>query len=131
MRAFCRFCTAVDTSSYCSALPAYLQYFCALVKSCADRVTPPGGGRGKGAGEERSISTAWLQSAGVNSEAAAKSLRAQLACYYCTAHVALRLHIPEYYSVRTECLQNIVSEYIYITHIWKKITVKSSSEGCK
>jgi len=26
-RAFCRFWTAVATSSYCSALPAYLQYF--------------------------------------------------------------------------------------------------------
>ncbi len=26
-RAFCRFWMAVPTSSYCSALPAYLQYF--------------------------------------------------------------------------------------------------------
>lgn len=85
MRAFCRFCTAVDTSSYCSALPAYLQYFCAFVKSCGERVTPPGGGRG-GAGLERSK---------VVSEVSAKSMLERLACYYYTAHVALRLQIPE------------------------------------
>lgn len=35
-RAFWRFWMAVLTSSYCRALPAYLQYFCALAKSSAE-----------------------------------------------------------------------------------------------
>ncbi|TNN32366.1 hypothetical protein EYF80_057475 [Liparis tanakae] len=49
------FCTAVPTSSYCSALHAYLQSFWALVKSSGVRWTPPGGeeeGEGEGEGEE-------------------------------------------------------------------------------
>lgn len=42
-RAFWRFWTAVPTSSYCRALPAYLQNLCALVKSSGDSWTPPAG----------------------------------------------------------------------------------------
>lgn len=42
LRAFCRFCTAVLTSSYCKALPAYLQYFWALAKSSGVRRISPG-----------------------------------------------------------------------------------------
>lgn len=44
-RAFWRFWMAVPTSSYCRALPAYLQNLCALVKSSADSCTPPAGSR--------------------------------------------------------------------------------------
>lgn len=39
---------AVFTSSYCRALPAYLQNFCALVKSSGDSWTPPGVAAGDG-----------------------------------------------------------------------------------
>lgn len=40
-RAFWRFWMAVPTSSYCRALPAYLQNLWALVKSSGDSWTPP------------------------------------------------------------------------------------------
>lgn len=39
---------AVLTSSYCRALPAYLQNFWALVKSSGESWTPPGGATGEG-----------------------------------------------------------------------------------
>lgn len=48
-RAFCRFWMAVPTSSYCRALPAYLQYFWAFVKSSGVRCTPPREGGEEGA----------------------------------------------------------------------------------
>lgn len=45
-RPFCKFSIALLMSSYVSALPAHLQYFCAFISCSAVRLTLPGAGTG-------------------------------------------------------------------------------------